>query len=310
LSLSNVLEKMLVSLIPEKWLIKPDYVFVSDLFAEDYVGGAEMSLQTLFDTCPSDKKVKIRSAELTDQLIANNTDAKWVFGNIANLTSEVINQISEAGIEYSFVEFDYKFCKHRNPELYQMVERTTCDYKNTEKGKLLTDFCNKANSVFFMSKAQMDIHISSLPSLKKDNLFVLSSLFDQTFFPFIDKMREVSRNKNNKWVVLGSRSWVKGLNETELHCKEKGYEYDVLWNMNYKQFLEKLAESKGLCFKPSGLDTCPRMVIEAKLLGCELDINDLVQHQDEKWFNQDYDQIVEYLRGRPSFFWDKSFKVT
>ena len=107
--------------------------------------------------------------------------------------------------------------------------------------------------------------------------------------------------------MLGSRSWVKGLNETEAHCKQKGYDYEVYWNLPYGQFLEKMAESKGLCFKPSGLDTCPRMVIEAKLLDCELDINSLVQHGDEKWFSKSYEDIVKYLKGRPAYFWKKSF---
>ena len=72
--------------------------------------------------------------------------------------------------------------------------------------------------------------------------------------------------------------------------------------------LQKLAESKGLCFKPTGLDTCPRMVIEAKLLGCELDINDLVQHKDEEWFTKGYEEIKEYLIQRPVYFWENAFK--
>ena len=307
LSLDKVLKKMLNTLIPERWLVKPDYFFVSDLFVGDYVGGAELSLETLYDSCPSDKKTKVPSSQITRQLIENNKDAKWVFGNIANVSDEVITMIAESGIDYTFVEFDYKFCKHRNPVLYQMVEGTTCDYKNTERGKCLTNFCNSAKSVFFMSKRQMELHLQNLPSLRKERMFVLSSLFDQNFFDFIEKVREKSKNKNNKWVVLGSRSWVKGLNETESHCKDKGYEYEVLWNLPYSQFLEKMAESKGLCFKPSGLDTCPRMVIEAKLLDCDLDINELVQHHDEKWFNKSYEDIVKYLKGRPQYFWKKSF---
>ena len=308
LSLENILQKMLTTLIPEKWLIKPEYVFVSDLFIEDYVGGAELSLQTLYNKCESNKKVKFRSAELTEEFLQNNKDAKWVFGNIANLPDEIVNKVHELGLDYTFVEFDYKFCKHRNPKLYEMVERTTCDYKNTERGKALTNFCNNANSVFFMSQKQMDIHKEYLPGLKADNLHVLSSLFDDQFFAYIDRLKSTSKSKNNKWIILGSRSWVKGFNETESYCKEKEYDYEVLWNLNYKDFLEKLAESKGLCFKPTGLDTCPRMVIEAKLLGCELDINDLVQHKDEEWFTKGYEEIKEYLIQRPVYFWENAFK--
>ena len=154
----------------------------------------------------------------------------------------------------------------------------------------------------------MKLHKENLPGIKNEKLFVLSSLFNNDFFKFIEHTRNKSGSKNNKWVVLGSRSWVKGLNETEAHCKEKGYEYDVLWNLPYQQFLEKLSESKGLCFKPTGLDTCPRMVIEAKLLDCELDLNESVQHCNEDWFNSSYEDIVAYLKSRPSFFWKKSFE--
>ena len=153
----------------------------------------------------------------------------------------------------------------------------------------------------------MKIHKQNLPSIDNENMFVLSSLFDEDFFKYIEKVREKSKNKNDKWVVLGSRSWVKGLNETEAHCKQKGYDYEVFWNLPYGQFLEKMAESKGLCFKPTGLDTCPRMVIEAKLLDCELDMNDLVQHHKESWFKKSYEDIVKYLKGRPAYFWKKSF---
>lgn len=188
-----------------------------------------------------------------------------------------------------------------------MVEGTTCDYKNTDRGQVMTNFVNAANSVFFMSQDQMSLHKQNLPGINNDSMYVLSSLFDEEFFKFIDKVREKSKNKNNKWVVLGSRSWVKGLNETEAHCKENDYDYEVLWNLPYGQFLEKLAESKGLCFKPTGLDTCPRMVIEAKLLDCELDINDFVQHHKESWFGGTYEDIVAYLKGRPEYFWNKSF---
>ena len=89
-------------------------------FVGDYVGGAELSLETLYDSCPSDKKTKVPSSQITRQLIENNKDAKWVFGNIANVSDEVMAMIAESGIDYTFVEFDYKFCKHRNPVLYQM----------------------------------------------------------------------------------------------------------------------------------------------------------------------------------------------
>ena len=65
-----------------------------------------------------------------------------------------------------------------------------------------------------------------------------------------------------------------------------------------------MAGAKGLCFTPAGADTCPRLVIEAKLLGCELHLNDNVQHSNEDWFNtDDVDKVDSYLRKVPQRFW-------
>ena len=306
-SLDSTKEKMLKSLIPENMLFKAEYIFVNDMFVEDYTGGAELSIETLISTAPSDKVLKVRSAELNDLILSNNKEAKWVFGNVANISDEMLQKVIGSGVEYSFVEFDYKYCKHRNPVLYEMVEGTGCDYKNTEKAKLITDFVNNAKSVFYMSQEQKNMHLSHMPGIKNEKTLVLSSLFDDKFFDTIDRLSTKTKSKNSKWVVLGSRSWVKGLNQTESYCKDKGYEYDVLWNLKYESFLEKLAESKGLCFKPTGLDTCPRMVIEAKVLGCDIDTNNLVQHADEEWFNKTPKEILEYLKGRPAYFWSECF---
>jgi hypothetical protein len=135
----------------------------------------------------------------------------------------------------------------------------------------------------------------------------LSSLFSKEFFSHISTLDKKVNNKNEEWVVLGSNSWVKGAEESEQWCKDNNLEYNVLWGLQPNEFLTKLAKSKGVCFLPSGLDTCPRFIIEAKLLGCELKLNENVQHSDEEWFNKDRDEMIEYLKSRPAFFWENAF---
>jgi len=304
----KIQSRMLEAVLPENILHPPEYIYVSDMFASQYAGGAEMSLQTIIESAPSDKLGAVNSQMLTEELLTDHKDAKWVFGNIANMKPEAFEAIKKLNIEYSFIEFDYKFCKHRNPTLYEMVEGEKCEYSSTEQGKRLKDFAENAKSVFFMSENQKKIHIESLDLSNTENLHVLSSLFSENFFELIDNLREESKKKrSSKWVVLGSDSWVKGAQESEDWCKEKSYEYEVLWGVEPMEFLKKLSLSRGLCFKPGGLDTCPRLVIEAKLLGCQLEINDNVQHRDEEWFNKDYKEVVEYLKSRPSYFWENAF---
>jgi hypothetical protein len=74
----------------------------------------------------------------------------------------------------------------------------------------------------------------------------------------------------------------------------------------HDEILKKLSQSKGICFKPTGLDTCPRYVIEAKLLGCEMELNDNVQHLKEEWFDtDDTEKIINYLKDRKNIFWNE-----
>ena len=113
--------------------------------------------------------------------------------------------------------------------------------------------------------------------------------------------------RNDNWIVLGSNSWVKGALQSEAWCKDNNIEHEVIFGIEYDQFLKKLAQSKGLCSMPAGYDTCPRLVIEAKLLDCELQLNEHVQHRDEEWFNKSNDEIVKYLRTRKDYFWMHAF---
>lgn len=285
-------------------LEKVDYVFVNDMFKEQYVGGAELSLQALIDSCPG-THTKLNSAHLGSSALSFHKDATWIIGNVAQVNSpEVLQQVIDSGVKYHFIEFDYKFCEYRNPSLYQMLEDEECDYANTDQGKLITQFVNCSAQTHFMSQGQLDIYTKSLPDLDHQKAHVLSSVFDDTFFEQIQALRAAAPPKADNYIVLGSRSWVKGFADSEKWCKQNDISYDVINNLPPAEVLTRLAAAKGICFKPTGLDTCPRYVIEAKLLGCELELNEKVQHLDEEWFNtDDLDSIITYLKSRRNVFW-------
>lgn len=284
----------------------PEHVFVSDLFVEQYIGGAEMSLQALVNCCPSESPLRVNSSMVSKELIERYKDSKWIFGNIAQLDRELFKDISS--LDYSFVEFDYKFCKHRNPKLYNMVEGEDCSYGETELGKDITNFINNASSVFFMSEGQREIYRNSLPGVDFEKTKILSSIFDDQILEEIcDVKKKTEGQRTDTWVVLGSDSWVKGKTASKRWCTENEKEFEVVGNLQPREFLKKLSRSKGICFLPDGLDTCPRFVIEAKLLGCEMQLNDNVQHKNEEWFSLDDDGMMKYLRGRKDFFWHNAF---
>jgi len=287
---------------------KTEYVFVSDLFHQQYAGGAELSMKTLFESAPG--TVTLANSSMIDSEFINHyEDSKWVFGNIADLSTAAIDEIVDKKIEYSFIEFDYKLCKHRNPVLYNFVEGQSCDYSDTERGLTIQKFIGSSKSTFFMSEKQREIYQEHLPEVREANTHILSSLFDDHFFDRIELLNNKYENepRDNKWVVLGSNSWVKGALQSENWCKDNDLDYELIFGVEYDQFLKRLAQAKGLCAMPAGYDTCPRLVIEAKLLGCALQTNEYVQHRDEEWFNKPSKEIIKYLRTRKDYFWMNAF---
>ena len=279
------------------------FIFVSDLFVSDYVGGAELTSQSLIDSCPLPIET-IKSKDVNLKVLENGHNKYWIFGNFSAMDTDLIPTIV-ANMEYSVLEYDYKYCKYRSPEKHYAAEQKECDCNEQLSGKMISAFYQGARSLWWMSEAQMDHYHKLFPFLiEKDNV-VLSSVFDDKFFLNIKMLREKYKDHERKgWIVLGSNSWVKGAQNAENWCKENEKEYEVVWNIPYDEVLEKLAKAEGFVYLPEGKDTCPRMVIEAKLLGCKLHLNDYVQHAKEIWFDtDDMFDTESYLYAARSRFW-------
>ena len=279
---------------PRSFNSETRFVFVSDMFVENYVGGAELTSQALIDSCPHPIE-KIHSKDVDLKALEAGHDKYWVFGNFSAMDSNLIPTIV-ANMEYSVLEYDYKFCKYRSVEKHYAAEQKPCDCHESMHGKMISAFYQGAKSLWWMSEDQMNRY----------HRVVLSSVFDDQFFYNVKVLRDKHKNTERKaWIVLGSNSWIKGAEAAEQWCKDNSKEYEVVWNLPYSEVLEKLAAAEGFVYLPEGGDTCPRMVIEAKLLGCKLHLNDNVQHAKEIWFDTDDMFDTEaYLYAARARFWN------
>lgn len=279
-------------------------IFVSDLFVKDYVGGAELTSQALIDSCPF-PIFQLHAKDVTIDVLSKNADKFWIFGNFSQMNLELIPSIVGNGLKYAICEYDYKYCKYRSPEKHASIEGRACDCHNDMHGKMVSAFFYGAKSLWWMSEKQRDRYHQMFPFLDERDNTVLSSVFDDKFFVHVKLLREQFKDVERKgWIVLGSQSWVKGHDAALKWCQDNGKEYEVVWNLPYEQLLEKLAQAEGFVYLPAGGDTCPRMVIEAKLLGCQLHLNENVQHKDEEWFaTEDRDDTESYLYLSRSRFW-------
>lgn len=295
---SNVFDKQIN--IPDDCKV----VFVSDAYVESYVGGAELTSQALIDACPFEI-FKLHSKDVTLQLLQQGSDKFWIFGNFTGLNPQLIPSIV-GNLKYSIIEYDYKYCRVRSPEKHLDVFKMPCDCHNQMNGKIVSAFFFGSMHNWWMSERQKEKYLTLFTFLAEKNNTVLSSVFDDQTLGLIKALRtKYNKINRTKWVVLGSTSWIKGVDIAKQWCIDNQKEFDVVWNIPYEQFLEKLAVSEGLVYLPLGGDTCPRMIIEAKLLGCKLHMNDNVQHADEEWFaTNDIQAIEEYLYTARKTFWN------
>jgi len=276
-------------------------IFVADMFAEQYSGGAELTSEALIDASPELVK-KVHARHLTVEFLQQNADAFWIFGNFASINWSLVPIIA-ANLRYAVLEYDYKFCLHRSIEKHQHETGQACDCHNKQLGQLVASFYSAADAIFWMSEAQRSRYTERFPALLNHrNSVILSSVFNQKFFDKIEEIKKGAPDRSG-WVVLGSQSWIKGFDDAVKWCEDNGKKHQSYWDVPYDQMLDTLASSEGFVYLPRGGDTCPRMVIEAKLLGCEVVTNNNVQHASEKWWQGTPDDVCDYLKGRPDMFW-------
>jgi len=290
--------------------VDADVYFVADYFAEDLIGGAELTLEAIIGATKQ-RVQKYRCGQVSMELLheIHKRNKTIIFGNWVSLNPECLQFVAR-NMKYEVVECDYKFCKYRSPEKHLASERIECDCHTKLYGQVVFAFLLGAEKIWWMSDKQRDRHEALFRGLIDVPNEVLSSVFDQDT---LDNLKELSKNpKTDQWAILKSDSWIKGTDLNRQYCIDNGLPFVELGNMSYDDLLKTLSTCKGLVYLPLGGDTCPRLVIEAKLLGCELVLNEHVEHKNEVWFDAaqgaDIETTFSYLEQAPEHFWESHNK--
>lgn len=280
-------------------------VFVSDFFSDQIPnGGAELTSEALIQSSPY-KVQKLRASDVSMNLLKEGHEKYWIFGNATMMDSTLIPTIV-ANMKYSIVEYDFKYCRARSPEKHKETTGQECDCHHQVIGKTISAFFHGAKSIFWMSEIQRDKYFELFPFLRENVNVILSSIFDNETLAKIKSLREsIETSEKSGWIILDSDSWIKGTKDAVKYCEDNGLDYNLVGSLSYDELLQTLSVSEGLVYLPKGIDTCPRMTIEAKLLDCKIVMNENVGQKNEDWFNDnDVTSIESYLRGTPSLFWD------
>ena len=258
-------------------------IYISDFFAEQIIGGAELNDKELIDILSSKYEVlKINSHLVTEGFIEQNKDCFFIISNFINLDYDCREKLFNTN--YVIYEHDHKYVKGRNPGVFK-------DFVVDQSKIINFYFYKNANKVFCQSKFHKDI---IQKNLQTDNIFNLSgnlwSVSD------LELMRKLGKSeKEEKASILDSSIHHKNTKGAILFCENKNLKYDLIKSSNYQDFLKMMAKNKKFVFLPRTPETLSRIVVEARMLGCSVVSNQLVGATYEEWFKLKGEELIDYL---------------
>lgn len=284
-----------------------EVIFVQDFFARELVGGAELTSDAIIKASPF-KIFEMHSHSLTERLIQKNRNKLWVFGNQTMVPIHLLQLFIDLNITYFFFEYDFKPCIMRSTKKHELAAKVPCDCHKQQHGMYAAYWMTHAKVLFWCSDGQRDKFYRLYPELKgKTTDFTQSSTFYPETILNIRKVRERKERgeliPEDRWLILKSDSWIKGMDDAVEYCKKNNLPYYLLGGVSNEQFLEELAKSKGLVFFPRDMDVGSRITWECKLLGGIPILNDNVLPQHEPQFHMQTLEIEEYHLDGPDRFW-------
>ena len=251
-------------------------VFISDFFAHQISGGAEIYDEILMNELQSHgvKVCKFNSAEFTKKHFALYEKMGFMFlvSNFIQLREDVKKVMQVYSGKYCILEHDHKYLSSRNPSDFK-------DFIAPDQMVINRDFYRLAKHVFCQSIKHAEVLSMNL---KIDNVTNLScSLWskDQT-----NLIRSKICDKNASAMIINDPNIIKGTKESIALCQKKGIDFNLIGKLPYESYLEQLAIHDKFVFLPKTLESFCRVVLEARMLGCKLVTNNLNGCTYEPWF--------------------------
>lgn len=291
------------------------YVLLDD-YAID-IGGTNLTILSMFEDRINDT-VKISAGNLTKLDVLQHSDKIWIIGNLMGLVQkqdDAFETLFDTVKKIVKIEFDYNFCQYRGEIPHQKLGNTkcSCPYGITGIDRLASIYdriIQQTKHIFFMSERQRSIYANHMPLLDFSKTTILSSCFSRNSLELFESLK--GKPKNDKYAILqgfgGWHSAAKGCDEAKNFCIANKLQYDILPVQKYEDHIRNLSKYKGIVFLPIVDDTCPRAIIEARLLGLDVITNINCQHVTEWWW-KDESKTLDYISSRPQIFWSILDKI-
>lgn len=273
--------------------------FIADVFADQIQGGGELNNEEAIRLLRQrgltvEKKIAVK---VTEDFLKENKNSRFIIGNFMGL-SEYCKRYLTENLKYTIYEHDHKYLITRDPSGYPNYTAPLDHIVNR-------DFYKNALGVFCQSK----LHTEVLQrNLKIDNLHNLGgNLWSESIIDSLVSLNK--KKKTNRYSIWFSENPIKNTEETLRYCKIKKIPYDLVGNLPYKQFLERLTDNSTFIFLPKTLETLCRVIVEARIAGMKVITNKNVGAASEDWFKLKGPDLAERMILKREEITDKIIEV-
>jgi hypothetical protein len=278
-------------------------IFISDFFLEQTNGGAErcddVLLKELLNERYNDHEacvvVSLNSKMLTPEIVDKNLEATFFISNFKLLSKECKLRLIESGIDYIIIEHDHKYLKSDNPLVHENM-------LSGEKGLQNVDFYKNARAVLCQSMYASEILYKNL--LLKNLVNLKGNLWSTEDLSVLKSALLNSKpvgERSSKWSILNSHNKNKGIPETIKYCINKNIHFNLIGHQNYHEFIKQIADTDGVIFFPSWVETFNRFLVEARILNCKIMSNNKVGCVNDGWMSYKGEELlnkVEVMKSR------------
>lgn len=265
-----------------------DIIFVADVFVDQIVGGGELNNDELIKILRSKgfNVTEKKSYEITFSFLTANTKSKFIISNFIFLAPQIKKHIQE-NYDYIIYEHDHKYLTTRDPSVFK-------DYQAPDKEVINYDFYKNAKAVLCQSKLHAQV---VRKNLKLDNIIsVGGNLWTIETLNFLKKMNK--KSKKDKYSIWMSSNPIKNTEKTIMFCKHNKYDFDLVGNLPYREFLSRVTDNKNFVFFPQTLETLCRVAVECRMAGMSVITSNKIGAASEDWFSLRGDDLIDEMTNK------------
>ena len=278
-------------------------LFLADQFSDAartrhdrHPGGAELTDAAAIAACPWPVTAR-RFSELSQ----GETEAYdvLVVANSQSATAAQLAEIAGTGRHIAF-EHDLRLCRWRGnfpmsiDPAHRRFQRCWCPHPESRA------LFARAAGVIFLTAFQERIYRNNPFFACGPSRVLGSSLFEVAS---LERAQRRSGAERAGTCVFESPHRIKGFQQAVGYCRERGIEPARIRGLVPDDVLSLFAGSERFVYLPIGPEWAGRMVVEARLLGCEVVLNDNVGVSGEPFWGGSRELAFDFVADGPQRFW-------